>query len=36
MESVAQCERLAPLTSKIADGEASPEEMRLLRPQLKG
>ena len=36
IEAGAECERLAPLISKVADGEASPEEMRLVRPHLKG
>src|SRR5689334_9962786 len=36
IESGAECERLAPLISKVADGEASPEEMRSVRPHLKG
>lgn len=36
IESGAECERLAPLISKVADGEASAEEMRTLRPHLKG
>jgi RNA polymerase sigma factor (sigma-70 family) len=36
IESGAECERLAPLISKMADGEASATEMRLVRPHLKG
>src|SRR3954454_14597990 len=36
IESGAECDRLAPLISKVADGEASPEEMREVRPHLKG
>jgi RNA polymerase sigma factor (sigma-70 family) len=36
IEAGAECERLAPVISKVADGEASPEEMRLVRPHLKG
>jgi RNA polymerase sigma factor (sigma-70 family) len=36
IETGAECERLAPLISKVADGEASPEEMRTVRPHLKG
>ncbi|HYZ29933.1 MAG TPA: sigma-70 family RNA polymerase sigma factor, partial [Thermoleophilaceae bacterium] len=36
IEAGAECERLAPLISKVADGEASPEEMRVVRPHLKG
>jgi RNA polymerase sigma factor (sigma-70 family) len=36
IETGAECERLAPLISKVADGEASSEEMRLVRPHLKG
>lgn len=35
IESGAECERLAPLISKVADGEASPDEMRTVRPHLK-
>jgi RNA polymerase sigma factor (sigma-70 family) len=35
IETGAECERLAPLISKVADGEASPEEMRTVRPHLK-
>src|SRR3954468_16129636 len=35
IESGAECDRLAPLISKVADGEASPEEMRTVRPHLK-
>ena len=36
IESGAECERLAPLLSKMADGEATPEELRELRPHVKG
>jgi putative zinc finger protein len=36
IETGAECARMAPLISKVADGEASPEEMRLVRPHLKG
>jgi RNA polymerase sigma factor (sigma-70 family) len=36
IEAGAECERLAPLISKVADGEATPEDMRTLRPHLKG
>src|SRR5260221_290017 len=36
IESGAECQRLAPLISKVADGEASAEEMRSVRPHLKG
>jgi DNA-directed RNA polymerase specialized sigma24 family protein len=36
IESGAECRRLAPLISKLADGEASATEMRQLRPHLKG
>jgi hypothetical protein len=36
IEAGAECARLAPLISKLADGEASPEEMRVVRPHLKG
>jgi hypothetical protein len=35
IESGAECERLAPLISKLADGEASGAEMRQLRPHIK-
>jgi RNA polymerase sigma factor (sigma-70 family) len=35
IEAGAECERLAPLISKVADGEATPDEMRLVRPHLK-
>jgi RNA polymerase sigma factor (sigma-70 family) len=35
IETGAECERLAPVISKVADGEASPEEMRTVRPHLK-
>ncbi|HEX4719830.1 MAG TPA: zf-HC2 domain-containing protein, partial [Thermoleophilaceae bacterium] len=36
IEAGAECDRLTPLISKVADGEASPEEMRIVRPHLKG
>jgi DNA-directed RNA polymerase specialized sigma24 family protein len=36
IESGAECQRLAPLISKAADGEASAAEMRQVRPHLKG
>jgi hypothetical protein len=36
IEAGAECERLAPLISKVADGEATAEEMRVVRPHLKG
>jgi RNA polymerase sigma factor (sigma-70 family) len=36
IETGAECERLAPLISKVADSEASAEEMRTVRPHLKG
>src|SRR3954454_9839039 len=36
IESGAECNRLAPVISKIADGEASGDEMRSVRPHLKG
>jgi RNA polymerase sigma factor (sigma-70 family) len=36
IEAGAECERLAPLISKVADGEASRDEMRVVRPHLKG
>jgi hypothetical protein len=35
IESGAECEQIAPLISKVADGEATPEEMRRARPHLK-
>jgi RNA polymerase sigma factor (sigma-70 family) len=35
IESGAECERLASLISKVADGEASGAEMRQLRPHIK-
>src|SRR4051794_10452071 len=35
IESGAECERLAPLISKVADGEADAAEMRTVRPHLK-
>ena len=36
IESGAECQRLAPLISKMADGEASRGEVRALRTHLKG
>ncbi len=36
IESGAECERLAPLLSKLADGEAAAEDMAALRPHLRG
>jgi DNA-binding CsgD family transcriptional regulator len=36
IEAGAECERLVPLISKLADGEASPDELRIVRPHLKG
>jgi RNA polymerase sigma factor (sigma-70 family) len=35
IEAGAECKRLAPLISKLADGEASPDEIRAVRPHLK-
>jgi RNA polymerase sigma factor (sigma-70 family) len=35
IESGAECERLAPLLSAVADGEASAKDMALLRPHLR-
>src|SRR4051794_37006439 len=35
IEAGAECERLAPLISKVADGEASSEEMQAAQPHLK-
>ena len=35
IESGAECDRLAPLISKLADGEASGAEMRQVRPHVK-
>jgi RNA polymerase sigma factor (sigma-70 family) len=35
IEAGAECERLAPLISKLADGEASADELGALRPHLK-
>src|SRR4051812_50175795 len=35
IEAGAECERLAPLISRVADGEATGDEMRLVRPHLK-
>jgi hypothetical protein len=36
IESGAECERLAPLLSRLADGEAGAEDMAALRPHLRG
>jgi RNA polymerase sigma factor (sigma-70 family) len=36
IESGAECERLAPLLSALADGEATAEDMATLRPHLRG
>jgi RNA polymerase sigma factor (sigma-70 family) len=36
IESGAECERLAPLISKLADGEATAAELRTVRPHLRG
>jgi RNA polymerase sigma factor (sigma-70 family) len=36
IESGDECERMAPLLSALADGEASAEEMTRLRPHLRG
>jgi hypothetical protein len=36
IEAGAECQRLAPVISKVADGEATAEEMHLVRPHLKG
>ena len=36
IESGAECDRLAPLLSALADGEASAEDMAALRPHLRG
>lgn len=36
IESGAECERLAPLLSALADGEATAKDMALLRPHLRG
>jgi RNA polymerase sigma factor (sigma-70 family) len=36
IESGAECERLEPLLSALADGEASAEDMAALRPHLRG
>jgi RNA polymerase sigma factor (sigma-70 family) len=36
IESGAECERLAPLLSALADGEATAEDMAALRPHLRG
>src|SRR3954468_3093423 len=36
IEAGVECERLAPLISKVADGEASADEMRIVRPHMKG
>lgn len=35
IESGAECERLAPLLSRLADGEAGAEDMQKLRPHLR-
>jgi RNA polymerase sigma factor (sigma-70 family) len=35
IEAGSECERLAPLLSALADGEASAEDLRTLRPHLK-
>ena len=35
IEAGAECERLAPVISRVADGEATPEEMHLVRPHMK-
>jgi hypothetical protein len=35
IESGAECRRMAPLLSRLVDGETSPEEMALLRPHLR-
>jgi RNA polymerase sigma factor (sigma-70 family) len=36
IESGAECQRIAPLLSALADGEASAEDMAALRPHLRG
>ncbi|MBX5468980.1 MAG: sigma-70 family RNA polymerase sigma factor [Thermoleophilaceae bacterium] len=36
IESGAECERLAPLLSRLADGEATADDMAALRPHLRG
>jgi RNA polymerase sigma factor (sigma-70 family) len=36
IDSGAECERLAPLLSALADGEATAEDMAALRPHLRG
>jgi RNA polymerase sigma factor (sigma-70 family) len=36
IESGAECGRLAPLLSRLVDGEATAEDMALLRPHLRG
>ena len=36
IESGAECDRLAPLISKLADGEANADDMAALRPHLRG
>jgi RNA polymerase sigma factor (sigma-70 family) len=36
IESGAECERMAPLLSALADGQASAEDMAALRPHLRG
>lgn len=35
IDSGAECERLAPVISRVADGEATAQEMRTVRPHLK-
>jgi hypothetical protein len=35
IESGAECRRLAPLLSRLVDGEATPEDMATLRPHLR-
>src|SRR3954467_7426893 len=35
IEAGSECERLMPLVSALADGEASPEDLQTLRPHLK-
>jgi RNA polymerase sigma factor (sigma-70 family) len=36
IESGAECERLAPLLSAVADGEASADDLAVVRPHLRG
>ena len=36
IEGGSACERLAPMASLLADGELSGDEIRMLRPHLKG